>query len=29
VLDPDLGVEILDIDGLAEMAREYRSVVAF
>lgn len=28
-LDPDLGVELLDMDRLAEMAREYRSVVAF
>jgi sulfur relay (sulfurtransferase) DsrF/TusC family protein len=28
-LDPDLGVGLLDMDGLAEMTREYRSVVAF
>ena len=28
-LEPDLGVELLDMDGLAEMVREYRSVVAF
>jgi len=28
-LDPALGVELLDIEGLAEMTREYRSVVAF
>ena len=28
-LDPALRVEFLDIDGLAEMTKEYRSVVAF
>lgn len=28
-LDPALKVELLDMDGLAEMTKEYRSVVAF
>lgn len=28
-LDPALGVELLDMEGLAEMTKEYRSVVAF